>query len=547
MFPVPLKRSRIPLGAVAALATALLACGCGGSSKSKSAAATPSATRQGPESIFQADAQLHSDPAGTLDELKRLGVDRVRTFVVWDKFAPDPSSSNPPAGFDAANPAAYPAASWAPTDAIVRDATSRGIGLDVTVTGPPPLWASGSGAPDPAAHPQWRPSASDFGAFVRALATRYSGRYTPRGSPTPLPRVSFWAVWNEPNYGQDLAPQAIDDSTVEVSPQLYRGLLDAAWSALQATGHGGDTILIGELAPRGLTLGDEPGNFSGMVPLRFLRALYCVDSSYHLLHGTAATMRGCPADSTTSAFVSGHPALFHASGFAVHPYPQEQPPDVVTPAQVPGAADYADLPAIPTLEGVLDKLQHIYGSSTRYAIYSTEYGYRTDPPHTAVPAVSPQVAAGYINWAEYITWRDPRMRSYDQYLLADPPPGSPSSFVTGIEFYNGIPKATYDAYRMPLYLPVASAAHGQALDVWGCVRPAHYASLASHDAAQVVRIEFAPAGSASFTAIKRVTVVDPHGYFDVPVTFQASGSVRLAWTYPSGETIHSRTVGVAIR
>ena len=544
---MPLKRSPLPLGAVAAVATALLAFGCGGSSKSKSAPATPSPTRQDPESIFQADAQLHADPAGTLDELKRLGVDRVRTFVVWDKFAPDPSAPTRPVGFDAANPAAYPAAGWAMTDAVVRDAKARGIGLDFTVTGPPPRWATGSGAPDPAAHPQWRPSASDFGAFVRALATRYSGRYTPPGSTTQLPRVSFWAIWNEPNYGQDLAPQAIDGSTVEVSPQLYRGLLDAAWSALQQTGHGGDTILIGELAPRGLTLGNQPGNFSGMVPLRFLRALYCVDPSYSVLRGAAATMRGCPPDSTTAAFAAAHPALFHAGGFAVHPYPQEAPPNAVTPAQVPGAADYADLPAIPTLESVLDKLQQIYGSSTRYPIYSTEYGYRTDPPHTGVPAVSPERAAEYINWAEYTTWRDPRLRSYDQYLLADPPPGSPSSFVTGIEFYNGAHKATYPAYRMPLFLPTVSAARGHALEVWGCIRPALYARLASGDAPQVATIEFAPGANTAFKAIKRISVVDPHGYFDVPVAFPSTGSVRLSWTYPSGETIHSRAVQVTIR
>ena len=38
-------------------------------------------------------------------------------------------------------------------------------------------------------------------------------------------------------------------------------------------------------------------------------------------------------------------------------------------------------------------------------------------------AVSPALAASYLNWAEYLTWRDPRIRSYDQYLLIDPPRG----------------------------------------------------------------------------------------------------------------------------
>ena len=151
--------------------------------------------------------------------------------------------------------------------------------LDLTIGGPVPTWAQARGAPGNRFE-SWMPSAAEFGAFVRAVATRYSGHYTPPGAPAALPRISFWSIWNEPNYGVDLSPQAIDQSRVEVSPRLYRGLVDAAWSAFAATGHRGDTILIGETAPRGITTGNSPGNFSGMVPLRFIRALYCVDTSF---------------------------------------------------------------------------------------------------------------------------------------------------------------------------------------------------------------------------------------------------------------------------
>ena len=71
------------------------------------------------------------------------------------------------------------------------------------------------------------------------------------------------------------------------------GLVAAAWSALAATGHttATDTILIGETAPRGINTGNHPGNFSGMLPLRFIRAMYCVDSDLKPLRGTAATLR----------------------------------------------------------------------------------------------------------------------------------------------------------------------------------------------------------------------------------------------------------------
>ena len=121
-------------------------------------------------------------------------------------------------------------------------------------------------------------------------------------------------------------PQAIDNSTVEVSPLLYRELLDAAWPALQATGHAGDTILIGEVAPRGQTTGDQPGNFSGMVPLRFIRALYCVDGSLHPLHGDRRDAARLPDD---RGRLEGVPeratrGCSTPTGFAVHPYPQGQ-------------------------------------------------------------------------------------------------------------------------------------------------------------------------------------------------------------------------------
>ncbi len=95
-------------------------------------------------------------------------------------------------------------------------------------------------------------------------------------------------------------------------------MVDAAWTALQQTGHGGDTILFGELAPAGIHSGSI-GNFNSMPPLRFLRALYCVDAAYKPLTGEQAALRGCPTTAAASArFAAQNPALFHASGIAVH-------------------------------------------------------------------------------------------------------------------------------------------------------------------------------------------------------------------------------------
>jgi hypothetical protein len=533
------------VGAVVCALLALAGCGGGSSSSSSSTSSSVGSAkgRSGPISIFEAEAQLRGTPAQTaqnVDVLRQLGVDVIRLYMPWNQLAPKPDSRKRP-NFNAADPASYSAATWAIYDTIIRDATAKGIGIDLTVGAHVPLWATGANAPPGGPHLQWEPSASDYGQFMRAVGKRYSGSYKPPGSSTPLPRVKFWAIWNEPNYGVDLAPQAIDNSTVEVAPRLYRGLVDAAWSALQATGHGHDTFLIGETAPRGLTTGNNPGNFSGMVPLRFIRALYCVGSNLKPLEGQAAAVRGCPTtQSASKRFAAQNPGLFHATGFADHPYPQGQiAPNVKTTAE----PDYADLASLDSLEHTLDTVQNAYGSSTKFPIYSTEFGLQTNPPETIGRAIDSKTAAKYLNWSEYISWRNPRVFSYDQYLLTDPPGGN---FATGLEYADGKPKPQlYDAYRLPLYLPVTRAHKGQSLEVWGDVRPARFARKDTGKPQQV-KIQFQAGSKGPFKTLSTVTIANPHGYFDTQMTFPGSGIVQLTWTYPHGQTIHSRPVSVTV-
>jgi hypothetical protein len=126
-------------------------------------------------------------------------------------------------------------------------------------------------------------------------------------------------------------------------------------------------------------------------------------------------------------------------------------------------------------------------------------------------------------------------------------------FDTGLEFSDGRHKATYDAFRMPVYLPVTVAAKGRALVVWGCVRPLHYV-LPQARTPQLADIQFEggpgskPTGP--FRTIARVEITDLYGYFETRVTFPSSGFVRISWRYPhgeGGEQIHSRTVPITIR
>jgi hypothetical protein len=527
-------------------------------------------------SIFQDDPRLDKDPATTLGRMRLLGAQVVRVSVPWYYIAPDINSKQPPVGFNPTDPADYPAVKWGLWDEIVTDAHAEGMTVDFDLMGGAPRWALGPGRPAGNTNPNWEPNAADFGAFVRAVGTRYSGDYDPStgtispGDPNDLPRVNFWSVWNEPDYGPSLAPQGVPGHLrIENSPRMYRNLLDAAWSSLAATGHGPstDTILFGELAPRGESYW---GVFSGMTPLDFMRNLYCVDSNYHELRGAAARERGCPTTVAGSRqFRAQNPALFEATGVSDHPYMRWYPPNHELnpdPVNHLSTRDYTSLGVIGNLTRAMDRLVGAYGSGVRFPVYDTEFGYITSPPkHSPDPDVrstkvyylSPTVAAGYMNWAEYISWRNPRVRSFDQYLLYDierPTKGNDwGGFASGLLTWTGVQKATYYAWRLPLYLPVTTAQKGHSLEVWGCVRPAMYGSLDT-GSPQTADIQFAPGSSGQYTTIQTVTI--PPGatcYFDQRLTFPSSGTVRLTYTYPPGDAllgngaiVVSRTVRVTV-
>jgi hypothetical protein len=312
-----------------------------------------------------------------------------------------------------------------------------------------------------------------------------------------------------------------------------------------------------------------PGNFSATKPLQFVRTLYCVSSTYKQLRGGAAAAVGCPTNAAASrGFRAAHPALFRASGFATHPYPVNLPPNVASSTD-PDYTEFANLPRFAT---ALDRIQRIYGSGTRFPIYNNEYGYITNPPNRSLTPlnptgqfVSPSTAAYYLNWAEYLSWRNPRIASTMQYLLLDPNPREApeyGGFASGLIFYGGVRKPAYDAYRLPLFLPNATAQTSrQSLEVWGCLRPAHYARIDS-GTPQQVQIQFQRGSRGTFVTVRTVTISSSRGYFDLRIAFPASGSVRLAWTYPKqdpmlspglvgrpleGSTVYSRTARVTVK
>jgi hypothetical protein len=524
--------------------------------------ASPASASTKQISIFQDDSML-ANPAAGLAEVRALGATTVRLTVQWYLVAPNPASAKAPK-FNASNPSAYPAAKWAPYDAFVKTAQQMGITVLFQVGGGAPRWAEGKNAPSNYQKNHsfaWMPNATMYGQFVHALTERYSGTFKPSGATTALPAVHMWSFWNEPNFGQDLGPQAINGSTKPIAPMLYRALLNAGWKAIHQTqAHSKNTILIGDIAAKGYPLhlpghpGSLPGNTAQTQALVFVRALYCLGSNYRPLTGSLAALYSCPTTAAASRqFRAQNPGLFNATGFADHAYDSKEAPDA-NPATIP--ADDATFPVLKRVATALNKVTKAYGSSKQYPIYIDEFGVITNPPQTKGGYPSPAKAAVQLNQSEYLSYKNPRVASYSQYLLEDPIPNPNPGFATGLFTSTGKPKATLSAYELPVWLPKPTVKAGSSTEVWGGARAAAFSQSATTKATPTVNIQMQKNGSGPWINIQTVKVSTATGYFDVHPKLPYSGNLRLAYTYPqtesllptnaAGSTITGRAVKVTV-
>jgi hypothetical protein len=418
--------------------------------------ASASASRS-QEAMFQDDDELIytsiKKRKKTLDELRSLGVDRIRVTVLWRAIAPKPKAKKKPKRFDAANPGAYPPGIWTNYDLLAKEATKRGIELNFNITGPSPRWANKK-APRSDIQDNYEPSPAEFKKFVMAVGKRYSGKSVDGPYGYDLPRVDYFSIWNEPNHSGWLTPtwDKVKGKFVQRSASLYRELLDAAWDGLRATGHGRDTILIGETAPAG---NDSKDVKRFMTPLTFIQALYCVDDRLKRLKGKDAKRLNCPP--SKSAFRKQNPALFKASGFAHHPYQLLTAPDVE-----PDDERIITISVLDRLKKVLDTALRRHGVSRKLPIYLTEFGYQTKPDGAGVSFAK---QAAFINQAEYLAARESRVKSMSQFLLIDGPPPIGLTFQSGLKNRKGKKKPAYEAYQLPVWVTPKGK-------VWGLVRPA---------------------------------------------------------------------------
>jgi hypothetical protein len=461
---------------------------------------------------------LRSGPevrARTLDELRALGVDVVKLRVEWRGLAPDPTVPTRPV-FDAADPNAYPPEGWAELDDAVRATRQRGMEVFLMLSGSAPEWATAPGELDNHVGVM-RPDPEQFGLWVEAVGRRYDGT-------TPgLPRVRMWSIWNEPNHPQFLQPlsERLGGRMAPSAPHHYRELYRAGRAALETTGHGRDTVLLGEILP----VGERPLSATkNLSPILFLRELFCLDSRYEPYRGRAARLRGC------ARF-----RRLETSGLAYHPYtrrggPREEPP----------SRDDATIGQIERVERALDRIAGTRRVARRLPIYTTEFGIETVPDCRRGETLRDQAA--FMNEAEYVSYTRARVRTYANYLLLDDdvvtrfPPRSKrrnSGFQSGLRFGEGAtpcqgsrafglsaPKPAYEAFRTPLYVRRVGP---REVRVFGRARPRGRSPQA---------IDILREG-------RRVKRVRARGAFLTRVARPASGLWSLRWTF-EGDTFTSR-------
>ena len=479
------------------------------------AASSPAVASRSQESIFMDDPKIvFAAPErleGTLAELKALGTDRIRVSVFWHLLAPDPKSETRPfpAG-GGSDPRNYSAEKWDRYDRIVTTAQSVGLKVLFNVTSPAPHWATPS-PPRADLEDSYRPNADEFRDFVEAVGTRYSGAFADEAvrqdvmsvfddcEPTPnfpvppelcppdtsdpspdnpnppntgpvLPRVDTWSIWNEPNMPGWLTPQSHeDDNRLPASPHVYRGLADAMWTGLQESGHGNDTILLGETAPRGA---NERTVTQSLPPLLFIRELYCLDAGLEPFRGDAADRRNCPDGG--DGFAAAHPVLFESTAFAHHPYAFDAPP-----GRTDRARDNAVIANLGRLTRTLDRVTARHDSQKRFKVWLTEYGYQTDPPDPYL-GWPWSAQARFLAHAEWLAYRRPRVRSTSQFLLYDDAPRHDfgaddprhwGTFQTGLRTVDGDKKLSYAGYQRMIHVP-GRVRRGRRVRIFGLYRPA---------------------------------------------------------------------------
>ncbi|HEV2812145.1 MAG TPA: hypothetical protein VGW10_02735 [Solirubrobacteraceae bacterium] len=472
----------------------------------------PAAAQAGDQqlSIMMDDDLLLYRDDPTRDEamrrMKALGVDYVRVTVLWSVVA---ERTRPGARFNPRDPSDYPTRNWDRYDRLVRSARSLGLGVYFNVTPPGPPWTRGRaprGLRD-VVRRAWKPKTGEFAKFVEAVGRRFSGRYRDENDGRQaIPRVSFWSLLNEPNQGGWLAPQY--EGGKMRSPAMARELFLRGRAALDATGHGRDTILFGETAPLGSSLRNQ---ISPIRPKRFYRELLC----------QSPRAFGC------TMFDKYGP--IRATGVAHHPYTKN-----VSPLVRDRHPDSITMANVSHLTQLIDSLaRRTRNVESGLPAYMTEFGFETNPPdpYSGVPLAR---QAEWNQLGELLAYLTPRIAAQTQFLLRDVAPVASArrgtkpywfTYQSGLYYNNDQPKPAANAYYFPF---IASPAGFNTANVWGQLR--FRPNALPPGSQDTVQIQHQPPGSNAWNDVGGpIVVTNAMGYFAARVSYPGPGQLRAIW------------------
>jgi hypothetical protein len=319
--------------------------------------------------------------ATNLDRAAKARVSVIRTTVTWASVAPTrPAKASDP--FDQAY-------RFDDLDEMIRGAQQRNIEVLLTVWGTPEWANEGQGLN------RLPIKLADLTAFTRALASRYSGRWS------GYPHVRFYSIWNESNREQFLAPQYTARG-VFVAPLHYARLYRAAYAGIKA-GNSTARVAIGETASNGrnVRLGRE-GVQETSSPGRFAQLLG-----------------------------QQHPRL-RFDAWAHHPYPTSS------------SASPAQRFAWPSV-GLANLEMFGQAIDTAFArrntpIWITEYGHQTQ----GRGSVSPARQATYLSQALALARGNSRVGMFVWFVFRDGPGGA---WKSGVTWASGTMKPSFARFR----------------------------------------------------------------------------------------------------
>ncbi len=320
--------------------------------------------------ISDSTVLLDRDPAVrglAFARIRASGATVVRIPVNWSLVA----DAAHPADLHASDPGSS-AYDFTAVDAAVREAVTAGLTPLLVVSNAPafaeaphrwPYAYAGSWAPNPVA----------FGEFASAVTRRYDGSFPdPLQTGAKLPRVRLFQAWNEPNLARYLEPQWIaqDGRWRAFSPLIYRQLLNSFYAAVKAVAPSNVVVAAG-IAPNG-----EPAGVGRMSPLRFLRALLCLEGG---------APHACPDPP-------------HFDVLAFHPLSFESPDRPAASSQDVAIADIAKVSALLTAA----RRAGTALPRARKALWVTELNWESAP--AAAHGVPPRLQALWISRALHRLW-----------------------------------------------------------------------------------------------------------------------------------------------